>query len=119
MQKLIASPSAAPATRDSRRLQQRARQLLAWAERSDRNTFLAILVLVAYVFSLTAHWTRHPINDAEAAYGPAWWFVHQGTFFLDRAPHLPKIAWFVHTHGHVVSNRTAGVILVGVPFQAV
>jgi hypothetical protein len=84
---------------------------------SDRGLWLAIFAVFASVYALTAHWT-FPGLDTEAAAWPAWSLVHRGTLNLLGIAHLPQNAWFIHAHGQLLSNRTIGVVLAGVPANA-
>lgn len=61
---------------------------------------------------------RIPVSQATvAACWPAWQFVRAGHFYLEDVAGLPDDVWFSDALGQVVSNRTAGVILAGVPAQ--
>lgn len=93
--------------------------ILARMHSTERATWLTVFVALLYLYLVTGHWTAVHVNDAIAANWPAWTFVHHGTFFLDHIKHLPRELWFVHSGGHLVSNRMAGVIFIGVPAQAV
>src|SRR5438874_13601390 len=84
---------------------------------SGRGLWLGVFTLFTTVYALTAHWT-FPGLDTEAAAWPAWSLVHHGTVNLAGVAHLPANSWFIHAHGQVLSNRTIGVVLAGVPVNA-
>ena len=79
---------------------------------SDPRAWLRVFLLVLPVFLLTAHYATVSV-DTSSAYVPAWHFVHHGNLWLEDMKHPPY--WTVHGAGHLVSNRTPGVILVNVP----
>lgn len=89
------------------------RQVLA----TDRSTWLSAFIFCCLIFGISAHWYSITNIDTVAAAWPAWEFAHHGTFYLDDASDYPKIPWFSDQSGHVVSNRMAGVVLIGVPLQ--
>lgn len=94
------------------------RHLRAWALSSDRRTWVAVFLSTWVVYLLTAHWRSGQVSDTKAAIWPAWVFVHHGTFYLDHVRNLPHNEWFQHYGTHLVSNRTMGVVLAGVPVCA-
>jgi hypothetical protein len=55
--------------------------------------------------------------DSIAAAWPGWELAHHGNVWLEHIPNLPPLPWFTTVHGHLVSNRTPGVILAGLPLQ--
>ena len=81
-----------------------------------RSLWLTSLAVCFAAYLLTAHYTLR-VNDTDATNWPAWWFVRHGTFFLDGFH--SNNPWFVHAGVHIVSNRMGGVILFGLPMQAV
>ena len=81
---------------------------------TDRGLWLGVFAFCVVVYTLTARWSGQA-NDAMAAAWPAWTLAHHGTLHLDTVRGVPDCIWFVHAHGHLVSNRMIGVILVGVP----
>src|SRR5688500_5771658 len=98
------------------RLTSALRRLAHRALSSDGAAWRYSAVLVTAVFLLTAHWQTGQVNDAEAAIWPAWQLAHAGTFDLSGVPDLPTLPWFHEVGGRIVSDRTAGVVLAGVPF---
>lgn len=81
------------------------------------STWLSTFLLCCLIFGIGAHWYSITNIDTVAAAWPSWEFAHHGTFYLDDATNYPKIPWFSDQSGHVVSNRMAGVVLIGVPLQ--
>jgi hypothetical protein len=81
-----------------------------------RSQWLVVSFSAFILLAMTAHWGPVRMNDADAANWPSWWFVRHGTFFLDGFH--SNNPWFIHANGHFVSNRTPGVILFGLPLQA-
>ncbi len=74
-------------------------------------------VLVIYLS--TAQFTTIQIDDTTAAMWPAWNFVHHGSFMLDHTQGLAKHNdWISVIHGHKVSSRAMGVVVLGVPVCA-
>ncbi|HWG95270.1 MAG TPA: hypothetical protein VNU66_13725, partial [Mycobacteriales bacterium] len=95
--------------------------LLAWyvrAQTSDRSLWLLVVSTAVLSFSLTAHWRTGHNLDGQAAALPAWWFVRHGTFDLSQVDDLPLNPWYFQVGDSIVSNRTMGVILSGVPVAA-
>jgi hypothetical protein len=84
---------------------------------SDRGLWFTVASMCAAMYALTAHWT-FPGLDTEAAAWPAWSLAHRGSLNLVGIANLPTNAWFVHAHGQLLSNRTIGVELAGVPVNA-
>ena len=84
---------------------------------SARSTWLLAFLSCAMVYAATAHWYGITNIDTVGAAWPGWELVHHGRFWLEAEPHLPSIPWFEMHGGHLVSNRMAGVVLVGVPAQ--
>jgi hypothetical protein len=84
---------------------------------AERRVWLSMFCLIALAYALTAHWFSIVNIDTIGAAWPAWNLVHHHTLFLDDTQSLPQIPWFFETHGHLVSNRMAGVVLIGVPAQ--
>ncbi|MDQ1628892.1 MAG: hypothetical protein QOI54_2636 [Actinomycetota bacterium] len=82
---------------------------------SGRATWLGVFGFVGVVFVLTSHWWTGQNADGVAAAWPAWQLVHHGMFDLSGLPGLPPDHWFVRAGDALVSNRTPGVILAGVP----
>lgn len=82
---------------------------------TGRGAWLLTFGVLFPIYLLCGHRTYLSVNDGQAAAWPAWAFAHLGTFHLEHVHPLPHNVWFSHSHGHVVSNRTVGVILVGVP----
>jgi hypothetical protein len=78
---------------------------------------LLAFVITFLAFAACAHLGPGVNNDTAAANLPAWWFVRHGSFFLDHVPALPHSMWFIHAGAHIVSNRTPGIVLFGVPVQ--
>ena len=83
---------------------------------TDRRAWWSTLGTCAVVFLLTARWYGLVNTDTSAADWPAWQFVRTGSFHLDGL-HLPDNPWFFDVHGHVISNRVPGVVLLGLPAQ--
>ena len=82
---------------------------------TDRGLWSVVAGVCALVYALTAHWTS-PGLDSEAAAWPAWSLVHRGTLDLSGIAGLPAgNIWFLHAHGQILSNRTIGDVLTGVP----
>jgi hypothetical protein len=82
---------------------------------SDRRLWLLLFTAVAVLYAVGARWANQA-NDAEAAAWPAWALAHHGTLHLEGLAGLPSDnRWFLHLHGHIVSNRMIGVVLAGVP----
>lgn len=85
---------------------------------SDARLWSLVFLAAAGAFLIAAHWTLNN-SDSVAAAWPAWSLVHQGTLHLEHVAQLPLDPWFVRgAHSHLVSSRTPGVVLIGVPFQA-
>jgi hypothetical protein len=101
------------ATTDVGQLASRARARICG---SDRSTWLATFVVTSLVFLVTAHWWADQNDDPAAAAWPAWQFVHQGTWDLTGAS-LPHNVWFAQVHGHLVANRSMGVLLAALPMN--
>jgi hypothetical protein len=85
---------------------------LRTAAASDRRAWLRVFALVLPVFLFTAHFAMVSV-DTSSAFVPAWHLVHHGNLWLEGMRHPPY--WSIHSGGHLVSNRTPGVILVNVP----
>lgn len=83
---------------------------------TDRSAWLGALVAVLGIYLMTAHWRTGQVNDGQAAIWPAWQLVNHGTLDLSGAVGLPELPWFREVEGRIVSYRTMGVILSGVPF---
>src|SRR3954447_7461549 len=82
---------------------------------TDRGLWSVVAGVCALVYALTAHW-RSPGLDSEAAAWPAWSLAHRGTLDLSGIAGLPYgNVWFLHAHGQILSNRTIGDVLTGVP----
>ena len=88
--------------------------------RTGRRTWWTTFGLTSYVYLMSAHWPAfHSMStDTVAPSWAAWHFVRTGSFWLEDAPGLPDILGFGESGGHVVAQRTPGVILIGVPIQA-
>lgn len=84
----------------------------------SRRLWLETFCVVALLYLLSAHWSSVPSFDSVAAAWPAWAAVHHGTLHLDHVAGLPLDPWFIPHNGHTVSSRTPGVVLGGIPFQA-
>jgi hypothetical protein len=97
-------------------LAQDLRRLLTRGTSSGRAVWITTFLICTSNYALTAHWFGINNVDSLAAAYPGWHFVHHGSFFLDSGS-IPDNQWFVSSGTHVVSNRMAGVILVGVPMQ--
>lgn len=88
-------------------------------ERSNRRLWLTVFGVVFLIYLSTAHWFGVVNIDTIGATWPGWELVHHGHLWLENDPKLPVIPWFgPGAHHHVVSNRMPGVILIGVPAQA-
>ena len=85
---------------------------LATANASDRRAWVRLFVAVLPIFLLAAHYANVSV-DTSSAFIPAWHLVHHGNLWLEGMRHPPY--WSIHSGGHLVSNRTPGVILVNVP----
>src|SRR3954468_16852724 len=82
---------------------------------TERGLWSVVAGVCALVYALTAHW-RSPGLDSEAAAWPAWSLAHRGTLDLSGIAGLPYgNVWFLHAHGQILSNRTIGDVLTGVP----
>lgn len=81
------------------------------------DSWWAVFAVFASTYALTAHWYGINNIDSIATAWPAWVFAHSGSFHLEDHV-LPDVAWFIQSaDGHTVSNRMAGVVLIGVPAQ--
>lgn len=84
---------------------------------SNRRLWLLVAVPVAMIYLASAHWFYNSTDSVAAAW-PAWSLAHHGTPRLDRIHDLPINSWIRAVNGHIVSNRTLGVVLAGVPTAA-
>jgi alpha-1,2-mannosyltransferase len=77
--------------------------------------FAALFFPLFLLFTATASYDGHQVNDAIAAAVPAWQVANEGTLTIPAD--APKNHWWVETpEGRRVSNRFPGVIGFAVPF---
>jgi hypothetical protein len=82
----------------------------------DRTLWLFMATFCLPIYALTANWSNQGV-DAESAAWPAWALAHRGSLNLSGIAGLPRLEWFLHAHGELLSNRTIGVVLSGVPIN--
>lgn len=86
---------------------------------STKLACLFIFLTMVTIYLLTAQFENSQIDDTTAAMWPAWNFVHHGSFMLDHTQGLARHNdWIFVTHGHRISNRMMGVVILGVPMCA-
>jgi hypothetical protein len=83
---------------------------------SDGTWWISVAALVALVYLTTSHWSSGQVDDTRAAMWTAWNVAQHGSFHLDnQPPGLPDLVWFHQLGDHVVTNRSMGAILAGLP----
>jgi hypothetical protein len=87
------------------------------ATSTPRRAWVTTFILLVICYALTAHWYGLQSIDSIAAAWPSWQLAHHGNVWLEHIKGLPALPWFSTNHGHLISNRTPGVILIGVPLQ--
>ncbi|MCU1599817.1 MAG: hypothetical protein JWO22_526 [Frankiales bacterium] len=85
---------------------------------TGRRFWLVLFTGFAVLFLTTGHWYGTVSVDTQAADLEAYQLVHTGSLDLSDVKGLPDNPFLIRTDGGVVTDRTAGVILVGVPMQA-
>lgn len=94
-----------------------ARRRYRQATATTRRTWVSGFVVLSLLYLLTAHWYGVQNIDSLAAAWPGWQLAHHGNVWLEGNAGLPDLPWFSEVQGHVVSNRTPGIIVVSVPVQ--
>jgi hypothetical protein len=90
--------------------------LLRSANRSSARWWAVVAVATTTVCLVTAHWSSGQVDDTRAAMWTAWNLAQHGSFHLDnQPPGLPDLVWFRQLGEHVVTNRSMGAILAGLP----
>jgi len=84
---------------------------------SDRGLWLAVFGVCIVIYACTAHWSDPGIDSLSAAW-PAWSLAHRGTLDLAGIHGITPGVWFIPVHGAILSNRQIGVVLAGVPANA-
>lgn len=98
-------------------VQQTVRRRVDQATRTPRRAWVTTFTTLLACYLLTAHWYGVQSIDSIAAAWPGWQLAHHGNVWLEHVGNLPSLPWFSEVHGHLVSNRTPGVILIAVPLQ--
>lgn len=86
---------------------------------SDRRSWVLGVLGFAVLFLATAHWWGSLSVDTQAADYASWRLVHTGSLDLSGVPDLPDDPFFVRSGSQIIPDRTMGIILLGVPLQAV
>lgn len=90
--------------------------LLRTATSTTRRTWASVFLTTLGIYLATAHWEVGQVADSIGAAWPGYALRTHGSLFLDGTGALPSIA-IGPSHGHLVSLRTPGVILAGLPLQ--
>jgi hypothetical protein len=100
-----------------------ARPRLAWLTRwvvlpevGPIRWWILTALAATVIYLMTAHWNSGQVDDTRAAMWTAWNVAHHGSFHFDNQPvALPDLVWFRQLGGDIVTYRSMGAVLAGLP----